>query len=152
LKIFRSTRIALLFLGAFFLQVDRAVASAATVPGGACLYALDPSAVRAFQIASAQPVYTACGVVVESSASDAFEMDGSETFYLQDHAQVGVVGGWQLNGQLLRDTINNQQVQPFTIASPGDPFAATQAPNQVSCSVGVCRRSKSNAAPQRLEA
>ena len=57
-------------------------------------------------------------------------MDGSETFYLQDHAQVGVVGGWQLNGQLLWDTINNQQVQPFTIASPGDPFAAIQAPNQ----------------------
>jgi hypothetical protein len=67
-------------------------ALAATVPSGACLYALDATASRAFQIAGAQSVYTACGVVSESSASDAFEMEGSETLYLQDHAQVSVVG------------------------------------------------------------
>jgi RHS repeat-associated protein len=105
------------------------MASAATVPPGACLYALDTTADRAFQIAGAQSIYTACGVVVESSASDGFEMEGSETLYLQNHAQVSVVGGAQLNGQTkLWDTISNKQVQPVQVSSPGDPLASIAAP------------------------
>lgn len=100
-----------------------------TVPPGACLYALDPTADRAFQIAGAQSVYTACGVVVESSKSDAFEMEGSETLYLENHAQVSVVGGAQLNGQTyLHDMISNQNVSAVQTTSPGDPLASLAAP------------------------
>jgi hypothetical protein len=55
-------------------------------------------------------------------------MEGSETFYLQNHSQVGTVGGAQLNGQTqLWDTISNLKTQPITITSPGDPLAAVQA-------------------------
>ncbi|MGA2084000.1 MAG: DUF2341 domain-containing protein [Terracidiphilus sp.] len=129
MKVSRSTRIAFLFLSAFLFQTDRLMASAATVPPGACLYALDPTADRAFQIAGAQSVYTACGVVVESSASDGFEMEGAETLYLENHTQVSVVGGAQFNGQTeLWDTISNKQVQPVKVSSPGDPLTSVAVP------------------------
>jgi len=128
MKLHRSTLIAILWLSAFLFQTDKFMASAATAPPGACLYALDTTADRAFQIAGAQSVYSACGVVVESSASDGFEMEGSETLYLQNHAQVSVVGGAQLNGQTLWDTISNKQVQPVQVSSLGDPLASIAAP------------------------
>jgi hypothetical protein len=57
MKVFRSARIAFLFLAAFLFQTDKSMAVAATVPPGACLYALDSTASRAFQIAGAQSVY-----------------------------------------------------------------------------------------------
>ena len=57
-------------------------------------------------------------------------MGGTDTLYLGNHAQVGVVGGWQLNGQSMIDTISNQQVQPVTISDPGDPLASVPAPTQ----------------------
>jgi hypothetical protein len=79
MKVSRAARIALLFLAAFLFQTDRFMALAATPPAGGCLYALDSSADRALLIAGAQSVYTACGVVVESSASDGYEMGGSDT-------------------------------------------------------------------------
>jgi hypothetical protein len=129
MKVSRSARFALLFLAAFLFQTDKFMAFAATVPPSACLYALDPTADRAFQIAGAQTVYTACGVVAESSASDAFEMEGVETLYLENHAQVRVVGGAQLNGQTdLWDTISNKQVQAVKTFSPGDPLASITPP------------------------
>jgi hypothetical protein len=129
MKVPRSVRIVFLFLAAFLFQTDKFLAFAATVPPGACFYALDSSASRAFQIAGAQSVNTACGVVVESSASDGFEMEGAETLYLQNHAQVSVVGGAQLNGQTkLWDTISNKQVQAVKVSSPGDPLTSVAAP------------------------
>ncbi len=125
----RSAQTAILCLTASFLSTNSFVAQAATVPAGACLYALDATADRAFQIAGAQSVYTACGAVSESSASDGFEMEGAETLYLQNHSQVSVVGGAQLNGQTeLWDTISNKQVQPVKVTSPGDPLASIAAP------------------------
>jgi hypothetical protein len=129
MKLPRSIHIAFLCLAAFLFQTERFTASAATVPPGACLYALDSTADRAFQIAGASSVYAACGVVVESSASDGFEMEGAETLYLQNHAQVSVVGGAQLNGQTkLWDTISNKQVQAVQTSSPGDPLALIAPP------------------------
>jgi hypothetical protein len=59
MKVSRSTGIAFLFLSAFLFQTDRLVAAPGAVPPGACLYALDPTASLAFQIAGAQPVYMA---------------------------------------------------------------------------------------------
>jgi RHS repeat-associated protein len=56
-------------------------------------------------------------------------MEGTETLYLQNHSQVSVVGGAQLNGQTkLWDTISNKQVQPVKVTSPGDPLASIAAP------------------------
>ena len=56
-------------------------------------------------------------------------MEGAETLYLQNHAQVSVVGGAQLNGQTyLLDTISNKQVQAVQVSSPGDPLASITAP------------------------
>jgi hypothetical protein len=56
-------------------------------------------------------------------------MEGAETLYLQNHSQVSVVGGAQLNGQTeLWDTISNKQVQPVKVTSPGDPLASIAAP------------------------
>jgi len=39
------------------------------------------------------------------------------------------VGGAQLHGQLLWDTISNAQVQPVAVSNPGDPLASIAAPN-----------------------
>ena len=97
---------------------------------GACLYALDPTAPQAFFISGSAAITTNCSIVAESSSSSAFDMGGTDTLYLGNHAQVGVVGGWQLNGQSMIDTISNQQVQPVTLSNPGDPLASVQAPTQ----------------------
>src|ERR1035441_10211882 len=129
MKVSSSARIVFLLLATFLFQTDRFMALAAAPPPGACLYALDPTADRTFQIAGAQSVYTACGVVVESSASDGFEMEGAETLYLQNHAQVSVVGGAQLNGQTyLWDTISNKKVSAVQVSNPGDPLASLAVP------------------------
>lgn len=97
---------------------------------GACLYSLDPTASQAFYISGNATMTTNCSIVTESSASNAFEMGGVDTLYLGNHAEVGVVGGWQLNGQSMIDTISNQQVQPVPISNPGDPLASVPAPTQ----------------------
>jgi len=129
MKVHRSTRIAFLCLAAFLFQTDRFMASAATVPPGACLYALDSTASRAFQIAARSRCTPLAESLLNSSASDGFEMEGAETLYLQNHAQVSVVGGAQLNGQTkLWDTISNKQVQPVKVSSPGDPLASITPP------------------------
>jgi RHS repeat-associated protein len=129
MKICRLIRFALLCAVASVSSTNTFVAEAATVPPGACLYALDSSAADAFQIAGAQSVYSACGVVSESSSTSAFEMEGSETLYLQNHSQVSVVGSALLNGQTkLWDTISNAQVSAVKVTSPGDPLASIAAP------------------------
>ncbi len=97
---------------------------------GACVFALDPTAAQSFFIAGDAKITTDCSIAVASSSSTAFEMGGTDTLYLGNHAQVGVVGGWQLNGQSMIDTLSNQPVQPITIANPADPLASVQAPTQ----------------------
>lgn len=125
----RRSRFALVYFCAFFLSLHAMTASAATLPLPGCLYALDATASRAFQIAGVQSVYTACGIIVESTATDGFEMEGSETLYLQNHTSVSVVGGAQLNGQTyLVDTISNSHVSAVKVTSQGDPLASIAAP------------------------
>ena len=129
MKVFRPARVAFLISVACLLHVDKIAAAPGSVPPGACLYALDPTAANAFQIAGAQSVYTACGVVSESSSSSAFEMEGSETLYLQNHAQVSVVGGASLTGQTyLYDTISGKDVQAVQTTNPGDPLSSLSPP------------------------
>ena len=75
-----------------------------------------------------QHVSAGCSVVVKSNSSAAFVIGGTETLYLGNHARVGGVGGWQLNGNSVIDTMSNQSVQPITISNPGDPLASVMAP------------------------
>ena len=118
------TRVLALLIGMGVIAVH-----ATNPPAGACIIALDGTAHRAFQIAGSGSVTTACSAAVASNASDGFEMEGAQTLLLQNHSQVGVVGGWQLNGQTsLKDTISNQVVQPFNITLPPDPLAGMPAP------------------------
>jgi hypothetical protein len=105
------------------------VAQSSIVPPTACLYALDTTADRSFQVDDDALRETACNVVVESSASDAFYMEGAVKFLLANHAQVGLVGGASFTGQTeLWNTITNTQEQPIKISNPGDPLASLTAP------------------------
>jgi RHS repeat-associated protein len=95
----------------------------------ACLYALDASAQGAFSISGSTSISTLCSAVVESSGSQAFQMSGTEILYLQNNAQVGVVGGWLLSGQTkLVNQATGQTVPPVKVSSPGDPLAFLPVP------------------------
>lgn len=125
-----AERVGFVVLSALLLRTEKLLASPGPVRPGACLYALDATASAAFQIAGAQSTYTACGVVVESTSSSGFEMEAAGTLYLENHAQVSVVGGADLTGQTERwDTISNEQVQAVQTTSPGDPLASLTAPS-----------------------
>ena len=126
----RSTRTRFFFVMAFCLLPFGWTKLYSQSVQGACLYALDPSAKGAFSISGSASITTNCSIAVASDSSAAFVMGGSETLYLGNHAAVGVVGGWQLNGQSAIDTISNQAVQPIQITTPADPLAALQAPTQ----------------------
>ncbi len=116
-----SVCVASAILFSFILQSPMLVASPPPVPPGACLYALDSKADRAFQIVGTQSVYIARGDVTESGASNGFEMESSETLYFENHALVSVVGGAQLNGQTyLYDTISDKDASAVQTTNPGD--------------------------------
>jgi Putative Flp pilus-assembly TadE/G-like len=109
----------------------RAVGMTTSASGsiGGCLFTLDTTATRAFQIAGAQSVSTACSVQVNSNDTQAFEMEGSEVLHLGGHAKVGVFGGWQLNGQSVIDDALNQPTNPVSLASRvTDPFSGVPVP------------------------
>ena len=110
----------------------RAVAMTTSSSGsiGGVIFALDPTASRSFQIAGATSVTSAGSAIVDSNSSQAFEMEGTETFYMQNHSKVGVYGNWQLNGQTqVWDVASNAKTNPVTIASRvADPLAAVPAP------------------------
>ncbi len=110
----------------------RAVAMTTSSSGsiGGVIFALDPTASRAFQIAGATSVTSAGSVIVDSNNSQAFEMEGTETLYMQNHSKVGVYGNWQLNGQTqVWDVASNAKTNPVQIASRvADPLAAVPVP------------------------
>jgi hypothetical protein len=64
MNVCRPARIALLSLAAFLIQIHGLMSSAANVSQGTCLYDLDHSAYRAFEI-KAQSMHIDCGGVVE---------------------------------------------------------------------------------------
>ena len=83
--------VAFAFLFSLLFQTTKLIASPPPVPPSARLYALDPTAAQASMIGGVQSVCTACGAVSESSSSSAFQMEGSETLYVENHSQVSVV-------------------------------------------------------------
>jgi hypothetical protein len=110
----------------------RAVAQTTSSSGsiGGCIFALDPTAPRSLQIAGSTSTTTAGSVIVDSSNSQAFEMEGSETFYLQNHSKVAVYGNSQLNGGTqLWDVTSNAKTNPVSLASRvADPLASVPVP------------------------
>lgn len=124
----------MMILGSNSVSISaRAVAMTTSSSGsiGGCIFALDPAASRAFQIAGASSVTSAGSIVVDSSNSQAFEMEGSETLYMQNNSKVGVYGNWQLNGQTqVWNVATNKQSSPVQIASRvADPLASVPAPS-----------------------
>ncbi len=107
----------MMIVGANSVSISaRAVAQTTSSGGsiGGCIFALDPTASRSLQIAGSTSTTTAGSVIVDSSNSQAFEMEGSETFYLQNHSKVAVYGNWQLNGQTgLWDTVSNAKTNLY---------------------------------------
>ena len=122
----------MMIVGANSLQISaRAVGRTTSSSGsiGGCVFGLDPSARRAVQIAGASSVTVACSVLVNSNDNEAFEMEGSETLHLGNHAKVGVYGGWQLNGQSVIDDAFNKPTDPVQISARlSDPLAAVPVP------------------------
>ncbi len=110
----------------------RAVAMTSSSSGsiGGVIFALDPTASRAFQIAGATSVTSAGSIIVDSNNSQAFEMEGSETLYMQNHSKVGVYGNWSVSGSTqVWDVASNAKTNPITIASRvADPLAGVPAP------------------------
>jgi hypothetical protein len=123
----------MMILGAGSVQIStRAVARTTSSSGsiGGCVFGLDQTASRAFQIAGSPSSTSACSVLVNSNNSQAFEMEGSETFHLGNHAKVGVYGGWQLNGQSVIDDAMNQPTNPVQITSRvTDPLGSVPVPS-----------------------
>lgn len=122
-------RFSLVLISALF-SIFAAVPALAQNVNGACVYALDPTAQQALQVSGNAKITTNCSFVVESNSSSAFVMGGADTLYLGNHAQVGVIGGWQLKAKSMIDTISDQPVQPVKITNPGDPLASVPAPTQ----------------------
>jgi hypothetical protein len=126
MKVSRFARFAfLLSVACLLLHKEKLVAAPGSVPTGECLFPLDTTAANSFQNAGAHSVYPACGVVSESSSSGAFRMEGSETLYLENHAQVSVVGGALLRGQTcVYNIISAKDVRAAQVTGPGDPLAS----------------------------
>jgi Flp pilus assembly protein TadG len=123
----------MMILGANSIQIGaRAVGRTSSSSGsiGGCAFALDPTASRAIQIAGANSVTSACSLLTNSNDGQAFEMEGSETLHLGNHAMVGVYGGWKLNGQSVIDDANNKPTNPVQMASRvNDPLASVPVPS-----------------------
>ncbi len=119
-------------------RAEETLGAAATPP---CVYALNPSASRAFQIDGGNADYFTCGLQVASSSATALHMEGSAILYMENGAGVGLAGGLDLTGQtkILTDP-GNQTVTPSTISSLSDPLSSVQAPS----ATGMIERGASN--------
>lgn len=71
MKACHPARIAFLSLAAFLIPIDGLMASAVNVSQGACLYDLDHSADRAFEISEAQSMHIDGGGVVDAGGRTA---------------------------------------------------------------------------------
>jgi len=109
----------------------RAVSMLGGGAGGGCVYSLNPNVPRAFQIAGGNSTYLACGVLVSSSSSTAFHMEGSSKLYLKNNAAVSVFGGVDLTGQtrILNFTTGQNVTATKPSSPPADPLSAVAAPS-----------------------
>jgi len=119
----------------------RAVETLGASASAPCVYALNPTASRAFQINGGNADYFTCGLSVASSSATALHMEGSAILYMENGAGVSVVGGLNLTGQTKILTYpGSQTVTPTNISSLADPLATIPAPS----SAGLTARGATN--------
>jgi hypothetical protein len=96
-----------------------------------CLYALDASAAKAFTASNGANVNSSCGIFVNSSSSDAFDIVGGATVKTTG---VGVVGGASINnGGSVQNMSGGALILSLSIAPTGDPLAHINTPTVASC-------------------
>jgi Putative Flp pilus-assembly TadE/G-like len=109
-----------------------AISSTGSATTSGCVYALDPTASRALQVAgSGNLINTYCGWIDESNNSnDAYEMEGNFTVGLYNGSKVSVLGHSQINNQnyLLNEPVATQATPAALSTSPGDPLSSLVAP------------------------
>ena len=118
----------------------RAVGRTTTTEGsiGGCIFALNHEAKSTFSInGTSINLNTSCSAIVDSNDDDAaFSMGSGATYYLSNHAHVGVVGAWSFGGQSsLIDTTTNKTENPNHNVVIGDPLAKVTAPTSTGLTV-----------------
>jgi Predicted membrane protein (DUF2134). len=93
--------------------------------GGACVYALNPTASSALKFAGNVTVNLGCGVIDDSAASAATKVSGNTIINMTNGASIGTVGGNSLDG--------GAAVSPSTAISSGvipaaDPLSTLPMP------------------------
>ncbi len=107
----------------------RAVSGVMNAAG--CIYALNPSAPKAFSASNGVNVGSSCGIYVNSSSSDAFDVVGGATIKTTG---VGIVGQAVLNnGGAVENMSGGSLTLSQNIAPVGDPLAHITAPSVGSC-------------------
>ena len=119
----------------------RAVSVLGSGAGGGCVYTLNQTASRAFQINGGNSTYFSCGLSVNSNSSTALHMEGSAILYMKNGAGVGVNGGTDLTGQTkILNSPGNTPVTVQKVSQFSDPLANVAAPS----TSGMTVRSNSN--------
>jgi hypothetical protein len=96
----------------------QATAGVTTLAAGACIYVLDPSAAKAFNISGSSSVTATCGIFVNSSSSDAFDASGGSS---TSSTQILINGGSSIKASVTPT--------PTTGAGPqSDPLASLAMP------------------------
>jgi hypothetical protein len=96
-----------------------------------CIYALDPSAAKAFSASNGVNIGSSCGIFVDSNNSDAFDVVGGATIKT---TAVGIVGAAAVNnGGSVQNMSGGSLTPTQNIAPVADPLAHINAP-----SVGAC--------------
>ncbi len=117
------------FVGIFGLKTVpvsvRAEAALRTQAGQPCVYALDPSANGALQIANSSSVVASCGISVESSSSSAL-LCNSSSFNVSG---ISVVGNISQSGC----TFNAQPKVNANLPHPADPLSSLPTPAIPTC-------------------
>lgn len=111
----------------------RSVGRTTTTEGsiGGCIFALNQNAKGALSInGTSMDLHTSCSAIVDSSDGAAFTMASGVQYYLDNHAHVGVNGGWSIAGQSrLIDTSTNTEVSPNHNGVFTDPLARVPEPS-----------------------
>ena len=97
---------------------------------GGCIFVLNPTATSAFWVHGTLTMETACSVVVNSNASNAFQASGNAKVLLDNSAKIGIVGTWNYSGgPTITDTKTNAASVPVSIQPFTDPLANVAPPN-----------------------
>lgn len=103
----------------------------AAAGSGGCVFALAPSGSGTLSMSGSSTLQSACGVQVNSNATNALTLSGSSTITTTGVAKTRVVGGWTSGG--------SSMVSPSPItgnAAMSDPWEPMPAPSVGACTDG----------------